>query len=89
MAGDMAEGDGEGSESSEADTDGEMSKANRARDGDASQRAVRPKSPAGGHPAERRITRPSPTASTRKWPRPTCAYAGRIDPACAPISTVS
>jgi len=51
MAGDMAEGEGEGSESSEAETDGEMSEGEPGEEGDASNAPVRPNRPQAEVPA--------------------------------------
>ena len=45
MAGDMAEGEGEGEQSSDAETDGDMSEGEPGEDGDASNAPVRPNRP--------------------------------------------
>ncbi|PKP96727.1 MAG: cobaltochelatase subunit CobT, partial [Alphaproteobacteria bacterium HGW-Alphaproteobacteria-15] len=51
MAGDMAEGEGEGDESAQAEADGDMSEGEPGEDGDGSEAPVRPNRPHGDIPA--------------------------------------
>ena len=51
MAGDMAEGEGDGDESAQAEADGDMSEGEPGEDGDGSEAPVRPNRPHGDIPA--------------------------------------